>query len=90
MPRRGSYEFSELTKDEVYRKQRHKFPEDAIIEVDHIISVRQCIELGIPDWLCASQINAQLLTRRDNREKSDKDADPEFVDYVLSLVVRML
>ena len=89
MGRRGKYEFSEKTKDEIYRRQRKNFPEDAVIEVDHIVSVRECKEKGIPPVIASSVLNAQLLTKKDNREKSDKDADPTFVDYLLSLMVRM-
>lgn len=90
MGRRGKYEFNRRTKDEIYRRQRQNFPENVILEVDHIVSVRECKEKGIPSFIASSVLNAQLLTRKDNREKSDSNADPIFVDYLLSLIVRMI
>jgi len=90
MGNRGSYEFSQKTKDEIYRRDKHKYPDNDDLEFDHILSVRQAKELGIPAWIVSSAINGQLLTRQENREKSDKDADPVFVDYLLSLIVRMI
>lgn len=88
--KRRGYEFNEKTKDEVYRRERHKYPEDVVVEVDHIVSVRECKERGIPPIVASSIINAQLLTRKENREKSDKDAHPDFVDYLLSLMTRII
>lgn len=88
--KRRGYEFSEKTKDEIYRRERHKFPEDAEVEVDHIVSVRECRDKGIPPVIASSLINAQLLTKEENRKKSDEDADPGFVDYLLSLMMRIL
>lgn len=88
MARKG-YEFDEKTKDAVYKRDRHKFPKDVAVEVDHIASIRECREKGIPPVIASSIINAQLLLKKDNREKSDKDADPNFVEYLLSLMARM-
>lgn len=93
MGSRRSYEFPQRVKDEVYTRDCHKYSdleEGVELEIDHIVSVRECKEKGIPPWIASSPINAQLLTKKENREKSDKDADPVFVDYLLSLIVRML
>lgn len=93
MGSRRGYEFPKRVKDHVYTSEYYKYgnlEEGVELEIDHIVSVRQCREVGIPAWICSSLINAQLLTRKENREKSDKDADPEFVDYLLSLIVRMI
>lgn len=87
---KSCYEFNKKTRDEIYRRHRHEFPDDAELEIDHIVSVRECIEKGIPPWIASNIINAQLLTKKENREKSDKDADPVFVDYLLSLIVKIL
>ena len=90
MSRRGRYEFPRHVKKEVRSLHTHKHPKGTKLEVDHIVSVRQCKDEGIPPWIASNIINAQLLTRRENQEKSDKDADPIFVDYLLSLIVRMV
>ena len=92
MGNRRGFEFSQRVKNEVFSRQYHKYgnlDEGVELEIDHIVSVRQCREVGIPAWIASSMVNAQLLTRQENREKSDKDADPDFVDYLLSLIVRM-
>jgi len=89
---RKGYEFSRRTKHEVYRRDRHKRPEippEANMEVDHIVSIRQCREVGIPPFIASSIINAQLLTRKENRTKNGKDADPDFVIYLLSLATKL-
>lgn len=90
MGRRGKNEFSKEVKDEIYRLQRHKFPKDAELEFDHIASVRQCRELGIPWWIISSSINCQLLTKEENRKKADKDAPEAFINMLLSLITRMI
>ncbi len=86
---RKGYEFSKKTKDEVFRRERHKFPEDEEVEVDHIVSVRQCKEGGIPKEVASSIINAQLLTKADNRSKSDADAPEEKVSKLKSLMPKL-
>ena len=88
MSRKG-YEFSDRVKDEVYRRQRSSYPADEEVEVDHIVSVRECKQKGIPQSIASSIVNAQLLSKKENREKSDDDADPGFVDYLLSLMTRL-
>ena len=90
MSRRGRYEFPRRVKKEVRRLHTHKHPKGVKLEVDHIVSVRECKDKGIPPWIASNIINAQLLTRAENQEKSDNDADPIFVDYLLSLIVRMI
>lgn len=90
MGRRGRYEFPRHVKKEVHRRDTHKHPKGVKLEVDHIVSVRECKDKEIPPWIASNIINAQLLTREENREKSDKDADPHFVSYLLSLIVRMI
>lgn len=81
-----SYEFSREVKDEVWRRQRHLFPEGMALEVDHIVSIFQCQELGIPDWVCANILNAQLLPVAENRRKSNRAADPAVVAMMMSLI----
>lgn len=90
MGSRGRYDFPKYVKREIRNRDTHKFPKGTKLEVDHIVSVRECKEIGIPSWIASNIVNAQLLTQKDNREKSDKDADPIFVDYLLSLIIRMI
>lgn len=90
MSRRAGMEFSRHVKREVHRRDKHKYPKGTKLEIDHIVSVRQCRELGIPPWIASNIINAQLLSRKENQEKGSQDADPHFVDYLLSLIVRMI
>ena len=90
MGHRGSYEFSREVKDFVHKRDAGKYPPGTKVEIDHICSIRQAKELGIPAWIISSAINAQLLSQKENRKKADKDADPEFVEYLMSLIVRLL
>jgi len=90
MSNRGIYEFSREVKDYIHKRDADKYPPEYNVEVDHICSIRQAKELGIPAWIVSSAVNAQLLSRKENRRKNGKDADPAFVDYLLSLIVKML
>lgn len=88
---RGKYEFSDRTKEAARRKWHAENPgnEHEEIEIDHIVSVREAKQRGIPPVIASSMINAQGMRKKDNREKSDKDADPKFVEYLLSLMARL-